>query len=434
MCVAMLLAAPLAVCAVPPPITKYHADVTLDIAAKTVTGTTTIEVDAPAVRDGAATLEFPLNGLVIESASVNGKPVSFRTVDRKLAVTLPVTSAAGKLKVAFRYRAQPQQGIVFGGNFAYTVFSTCHWMVCRETSGDKAAFSIDITVPRQYAVVASGDLVNAEVIGDGMRRHRWEQRRPYSPYLFGFAVGEFTEARDDTPAMKLRFLGVDESAADLKKKFRDTGRMLRFFEAKAGVALPHNTYTQVLVPQSAAQELSTFSIVGKSQLDPILDNPEEDWVIAHELAHQWWGNLITCRDWSHFWLNEGLVVFMTAAYKEERWGRAAYDREMALARQRAAAAVEAGFDVPLAFAGEYPSLRIKRAIVYSKGALFLDVLREAMGDEKFWAGLRQYTQTHLGGTVESRDFQRAMERAHGKSLSALFEKWVFGVAAKSGDD
>jgi aminopeptidase N len=83
-------------------------------------------------------------------------------------------------------------------------------------------------------------------------------------------------------------------------------------------------------------------------IEPILNNAQEDWVVAHELAHQWWRNLVTCADWSQFWLNEGVVVFMTAAWKEHKHGRAAYDREMELARRRLQFAKDAGFDKPLA--------------------------------------------------------------------------------------
>jgi aminopeptidase N len=116
---------------------------------------------------------------------------------------------------------------------------------------------------------------------------------------------------------------------------------------------------------------------------------------------------------------------MVAAYKEQRWGKAAYDRELALFAKRRDRAARAGFDVPLTYSGAYPDLPTKRAIVYAKGAQFLHVLRESMGDAAFWAGLRSYTQRHAGGVVETHDLQRALEQAHGRPLAALFDAWAY---------
>src|SRR6185436_12191835 len=110
---------------------------------------------------------------------------------------------------------------------------------------------------------------------------------------------------------------------------------------------------------------------GTEEVAPILKDPHEDWAIAHELAHQWWGNSLTCADWSELWLNEGLTVFMVAAYKEARWGRADYERELALANKRWAAAKAQSFDVPLSWKGAYPSLKLKRAMAYAKSVVFL---------------------------------------------------------------
>ena len=145
----------------------------------------------------------------------------------------------------------------------------------------------------------------------------------------------------------------------------------------------------------------------------------------HELAHQWWGNLVTCATWRDFWLNEGITTFMTAAWKEHRYGRAAYIAELDVARARLAKASELGFDKPLAWNGQYPSLGTRRAIQYSKGALFMDHLRRELGERAFWSGLRKFTRDHAGGTVTSIDLQRAMERSSRRDLSALFATWVF---------
>ena len=119
---------------------------------------------------------------------------------------------------------------------------------------------------------------------------------------------------------------------------------------------------------------------------------------------------------------------MTAAWKQERFGNAAYAKEIEILRGRRAQLIERGWDKPLAWSGDYPSLGYRRAVQYSKGALFLAELRAAIGEEAFWSGLRAYTRSFAGKTVVSRDFQKAMERASGSDLSAIFGEWVYGPA------
>jgi aminopeptidase N len=116
---------------------------------------------------------------------------------------------------------------------------------------------------------------------------------------------------------------------------------------------------------------------------------------------------------------------MVAAWKEQRWGRDAYDREIRLARESVDAAKQAGVDRRLTSREPYPSLSLRRAIQYSKGALFMDRLRSELGDELFWRGFKAYTRAHVGQPVTSADLQRAFERASGRDLSRLFAAWVF---------
>jgi aminopeptidase N len=267
--------------------------------------------------------------------------------------------------------------------------------------------------------VAGGRELSRTPAEPGTVRVEWADERPLATYVFGFAAGVFTEATQRAGDVTLRYVGVDVPVAGLTRRFEPTADMLRFFTERAGVGLPGPDYTQVLVAGSVAQEASSFSLIGTEELDPILTDPTEDWVIAHELAHQWWGNSITCKDWSHVWLNEGITTFMVAAYKQQRWGADAYERELGLFRRRHAAAKEANLDVKLGYAGPYPSLRVQRAIVYSKAALFLDRLRRELGDAAFWGGLRRYTREQLGRSVESRDFQRALEAESGRDLSEM---------------
>jgi len=138
------------------------------------------------------------------------------------------------------------------------------------------------------------------------------------------------------------------------------------------------------------------------------------------------GNLVTCATWQDFWLNEGIATFMVAAWKEHSVGDSAYRHELELARRRVERATAQGFDKPLAWSGKYPSLSARRAVQYSKGALFLVRLREVVGEAAFWEGLRRFTRKHAGETATSPDLQNAMQAASRRDLSALFAEWVYG--------
>lgn len=358
-------------------------------------------------------LRLALNGLRIDTLSADGAALPFTQDADQLQARLP----PGTGELSLRYHGQPTRGLVFGPQHVCSAYDTCHWMPCVGELLDAATLDLTLRLPEGYDSLGIGE--RADPAG-----HHWQQRRPTALYLFGFAAGRFESALD-TEEPRLRYLGVQDDAARLRRLFAPTRAMLAFFEARAGAPLPVPQYSQLLVPGGAAQEVASYSVIGHEMLDPIEQQPDEDWVIAHELAHQWWGNAITCARWSEFWLNEGVTVFMTAAWKQQRWGEAAYQRELSLARQRLQRAVDAGFDKPLAWPGEYPSLALSRAVRYSKGLLFLHALRQDMGEAAFWDGLQRYTRANLGRRVESADLQRAMEAAAGRPLAALFGRWVY---------
>jgi aminopeptidase N len=158
-----------------------------------------------------------------------------------------------------------------------------------------------------------------------------------------------------------------------------------------------------------------------------LADPHDVWLEAHEFAHQWWGNGVTCRDWNHFWLNEGLATFMADAYKEHRLGRAAYQTEIEASHARYERVRAAGHDRALVFPDWLHPSADDRVLVYHKGAYVLHLLRERLGERRFWAGIRAYTRAYMGKSVTTADFQKAMERASGADLSDFFSQWVYSA-------
>jgi aminopeptidase N len=316
--------------------------------------------------------------------------------------------------------------VSFSRDELHTSFFTCEILVCDDDRpGDRATLDLILTLPVGMDAVAPGRLVSRTPAASGAETWRWREERAYAPYLFGFAAGRYSrEVLAGGPGLSVLYR--DQPPARVQALFGETGAMAAFFADKAGVALPEGRYTQVLVASDDAQEDAALSMIGLRYVEEVLQDPQEDWVVAHELAHQWWGNLVTCADWRELWLNEGLTSFMTAAWKEQRWGRPAYDREIALARRSWDAAKAADFDRPLSWPGDYPSLKAKRRIAYSKSVMFLDSLRNELGEAAFWRGVRDYTRANAGRAVTAKDLQAAFERASGRDLSGLFGTWVYG--------
>lgn len=407
-------------------VTSYELSLTPDIQNKTVAGRETITLRA--TRDGVQRISFSGNALSIVSVSLDGAALVHHSQGDMLTFEMPEPLVRGRaVRLELSFHGRPTRGLVGSPTLLYTSYFACDWMVCTQNHfGDKAAFSLQLRVPAGMGTLSAGRMIAKRPGPDGSEIHTWKAPRPYSAYLYGFAIGHFARADDRVGQAKLAYLSDIADAADLKQRFGATREMVRFLSDKAGVPLPVSEYSQLLVNGDEAQEAATYSVIGVKVLPTTVDDPAQDWAIVHELSHQWWGNLVTSATLKDFWLNEGITTFMTAAWKEHRYGRAAYEAELNVARSRLERARANGFDKPLAWDGRYPTLGTRRAVQYSKGALFMDHLRTTLGDAVFWSGLRRYTRAHAGGSVTSIDFERAMESASGRDLRPLFVEWVFG--------
>lgn len=405
---------------------RYVVALRPDLATTAVSGTETIVVRGTS--DRVTQLAFTANALRISDATVDATSVQVSSSKDAIVFTLPRALRKGsKATLRFRINGTPARGVTAVAGGIYTSYFACDWMVClQDAPGDKAHLALDLFLPEGATSVGVGRAAPATALPGGLVLHRWRSTRPYSPYLYAFAAGPFARRSTPTAQGELVYLDGTGTKADLATLFARTPAMVAFLADKAGMPLPDRRYTQVLVPGREAQESVSFSLIGKTELDRERDDPSSAWIIAHEMAHQWWGNLVTCATWQDLWLNEGIVTFIVAAWEEHNSGQAAYRQELDVARRRVERVREMGFDKPLAWGGKYPSISARRAVQYSKGALFMAHLREAIGDTAFWNGLRGFTQQHAGGTVTSKDFQNAMEKASGRDLSPMFREWVYG--------
>lgn len=399
-----------------------HYEVTIEpaIEAKYLSGSVTIDFQVDPTAQAIV-----LNAGSLQIDTVSGPNVQGFTSANGL-LTIPLSErTAWKNEVTIHYHGNPTKGLLFNPelNQAYTVYFTSHWMVCNNKPSDKATLDLNILVPKELKCIGSGELVGIEVIGE-KSLHRWKQRYETPTYNYGFALGNFNEAGSKQGAVQLNYYSQSQSAEDLQKVFRETGNILQFFEKKSGIPYIQRSYAQVLIGDHY-QEMSGMAVFKDSYAAAVLQDSSEIHLTSHELAHQWWGNRITCKNFQHFWLNEAFATYMSAAFSEYKFGKKKYDSDIAIYQSIYEGIVKRGKDKPLVFPDWDNPTRDDRNIVYYKGAYVLHLLRQEVGDEAFWNGIKSYSQQYVGKSVETRNFQQAMEKATNGNLDVFFNEWVY---------
>jgi aminopeptidase N len=404
----------------------YDAKIEPDITNKTVTGKVLIRLIIRKV--DPAEIEFDCGNLTVDAVRERGEPQKFSRHDRRLIVSLSRPAKANEAReIEIDYHGAPRFGIRFFPEQTqlYTLFSTSQWMVCVDAPEDKATLRLNLILPAGLRMVANGRFVGQRVLPGDKIAYEWRQDTPVPTYTFGFAAGRFHLLTGRRGRVQLRYLAAQFSDAELGRIFRDTADMLSFYEDRAGVRYADSAYTQVLAAGGVEQEMSGFTVMRESYGREVLADERALWLAAHEFAHQWWGNMVTCRDWTHFWLNEGMATFMAAAYIEHRFGRQEYEREIEESRARYQKVRDAGKDRSLIFPDWSRPTAEDRVLVYHKGAYVIHLLRAELGERAFWAGIRHYTRKYFGKSVTAIDFQTAMEQASGKNLADFFAKRVY---------
>jgi aminopeptidase N len=404
----LALAGCLAGAPLPRPYLVEHYDVHLvpDLAAKRMAGEVSIRLASRIDRLDA--VELDVGDLEIAAVTEGRAARYFERKGKSLIVVLGAPAFKNDHRtLTVRYTAIPAKGLVFFADQIYAAFVTSDWMPSDDRPEERATLRLTIDVPPTYKVAASGH-------ADGAA---WVVDTPTPPFLFAFAAGDFAESVTKADGVTLRVLGK----ADV---FDATAAAIRFYAARSGHAYPGETYTQVFAHGDVEQEGVGLTLLPESYGHTLTEHPEDLWLLAHELAHQWYGIAIPVRDWSEFWLSEGMATFLADAFLEQRFGKARYDKEIANSRQIYETLRTQGRDRPLIFTDWETPQQAGGSIPFHKGAWVLSELRRQLTDDVFWRGLRAYTTAHWGNPVTSDDLQAAMQSASGKNLTKFFQQWV----------
>jgi len=306
--------------------------------------------------------------------------------------------------------------------------SSC-WFPTIDAPNQKTTQEIYITVPNKYVTLSNGELVNQTKIGAN-RTDYWKLDKKHAPYLFFLGVGEFQIIKDTHKNIPVNYYVEKEYVPYAKQIFGNTPEMMQFFSEKLGVEFPWNKYSQIVVRDyvSGAMENTTAVVHGEQAYQKpgqLIDENKHENTIAHELFHHWFGNLVTSESWSNLTLNESF-----ANYSEYLWLEYKYGKE--------AAAMHLYDNNLLYLNGQETDKKLVRfnyddkedlfdLVSYNKGGAILHMLRNYVGDEAFFTGLKTYLTEYKYQSAEVHQLRLVFEKITGKDLNWFFNQWYYGA-------
>ena len=420
-------------------IESYRFELTLRDDTDEITGRATIRLRFTA--DGVTEVPLDLTGrgddgrgMEVLSVISAGTPLDYRHEDDLLTVLLAQSAIAGALdSMTVTYRGVPASGLRIGPNKygERTFFSdnwpnrARNWLPTVDHIGDKAMCEFVVTAPAHYQVVSNGRLAEETDLDGGMRVTHWEQSVPISPWLFVVGVARFAVQNLG------EFNGVPVQtwvyARDRDAGFYDfavpTMEVLHFYDEYVG-PFAYEKLANITSPATGGgMEAATALMYGENS---VTGERSVRWrnVIIHEIAHQWFGNAVTESQWDDVWLSEGFATYFTLLFREHAYGRDDFVAGLKEAADRVWRWYDENPDYRIVHAGLDDMSRVTSIATYQKGAWVLHMLRERLGDEAFWRGIRAYYARHFNGTATTDDFMQAMEETSGDDLQGFFDQWL----------
>ncbi len=413
-------------------VTHYTLDITVnDVATSNLNAVTTIE--AKATQDlGSFNLDFI--GFEISNITVNAESADFERNGQELTITpsTPLTKSES-FTAEIQYNGSPEEMISValpvqtgwmtfdGGSFVLSEpDGSANFYPVNDHPLDKASYTFRVTVPKPFEVAANGVLTES-IDNGGTTTFVFEAREPMASYLATVNIDEFDvetiESDNGIPIRNYYSTGLSQK---VREPFARQGEMLVYFSELFG-EYPFEVYGSLVVDTDfgAALENQTMSIFGMDMID-LEDVGETEMVVAHELAHQWFGDSVSVADWGDIWLNEGFATYAEYLWIEHTQGRETMD-EWVKFRYTDIFQDPEFYPAP----GNPPADDLFNSGVYERGGLTLHALRLEVGDEAFFEILKTYYDQYQGGNAATDDFIAVAEQVSGKDLSEFFDLWLY---------
>jgi aminopeptidase N len=404
--------------------------------------------------DGVCTLtvralDEPVSRLTLDAVDLEISAVepsaSFRSREGKLEIEFATPIAAGaRASFAVTYRAsKPRHGLFFikptpenPGKVAHLWTQSQdqyarYWFPCFDYPAEKQRSTTTIVVPKGMFALGNGALEERRD-ENGHTVFRYRQDIPHSTYLMTMVAGPFVEVdqgKAGRNGVPVAYYVLPGRESDGERAFGKTPQMIERFEERTGVAYPYARYSQIAVSDFIFGGMENTGAT--TQTDRTLHDEiahldfSSDPLVSHELAHQWFGDLLTCRDWAHAWLNEGFATFMEAVWREADLGADEYLYDVFLCVGAYLREDAHRYRRPIVCNVYRDPIEIFDRHLYQKGAAVLHMLRGELGEARFWRSIARYVGDNAQRSVKTIDLVRAIEAATGRNMRGFFNQWVY---------
>lgn len=414
-------------------------DITPDFKQRTIQGTATWRFK-PLIKP-VQEIKLDAEDMDIDSVTATDTIQNYQFTGEQLIITFADSIPTNReVTVTIKYHAEPTLGIYFrtpemgykqGDTHLFSQgeeIESRHWFPCFDSPNQKFTSEVTCRVPTGMTVVSNGRLLSQDAdAASGLTTFHWSQEQPHATYLITLVAGYFKKLEDRHNDVDLAFLTLPSQSNEAQNSFRDTKDIMGFYEEEIGVPFPWPKYYQTCVNDFVAGGMENTSATTLTDTTLFTDATENirnsEGLVAHEMAHQWFGDLVTCKDWSHIWLNEGFATYYQVLYDGHKNG---HDSFLYSLYNNARTVLAASNDTNSIVRREYDDPgEMFGYLAYPKGGWVLHMLRSQLGPDLYRQVIKTYLERHKYGNVTSEDLRAVAEELSGRSFDQFFNQWLY---------
>jgi aminopeptidase N len=424
----------------PGQVNHIFLDLIIDIPRQSFQGS--CQITLTPIRQGISSLTLDAVDLNINSVFIEGISQPFDYDRSLLTIHLLQPTTDKPIILTINYQVnQPQRGLYFIGPDEYYPDKPMQvwtqgededsrfWFPCFDYPGQLATSEIRVKIPQPYIAISNGELISVEPVGED-RIYHWSQKQIHPTYLMTLAVGDFAELCDSWNGVPVTYYVEKGREEEGQRSMGKTPRMIEFFSQKFGYPYPYPKYAQVCVDDfifGGMENTSTTILTDRCLIDQraSIDHTWTESLVAHELAHQWFGDLVVIKHWSHAWIKEGMASYSEVLWTESEYGKAAASYYLLGEARSYLEEDTSRYRRPIVTHVYREAIELYDRHLYEKGACVYHMIRSILGEDLFGKAIQTFVRDNAHKTVETVDLLRAIEKATGYNLLFLFDQYVY---------